>query len=342
MSRSGNLILLSSSIFLLAFFLCAVCRATQLYRWADETGHIYYADKVPPQHSKYGRVMLNEQGITVDVVERTKTKAEIERETKLRELSFAEQQLLQDPLARDRSLLRTFRSEKEIDDTFRAKLATLEILETVNLANISRLESQLDAQQKLAADFERTGKTVPEMVVDNILGYQKQIARNREKLRELESQKLDLRKAFAADLDRFKALTERDQEKYQGIRENQPLSITNQDGESIILSVAECPDVRACAKAWEFARNYLLQHSTTEIRIDTDLIIYTSAPENDDDIALSLAKIQGKDNPGAQVFLDVRCKQSSIGQEVCSGAKVRDILASFPPYIATGLKLIAE
>jgi hypothetical protein len=336
--------LLSSAIILVALIPGAVSEAAQLYRWADEKGHIYYADKVPPQHSKYGRTKLNEQGITVDVVDRSKTKAELEREAKLQALRSAEQRLLQDHLARDRSLLRTFRSEKEIDDTFQAKLGTLDILETVTLANISRLESQLDAQQKLAADFERTGKTVPEMVVNNILGYQKQIALGQKKIRELERQKLELRKNFAADLDRFKALTEHNQQKSQGIRESQSLSsaTANQDGEAIILSVADCPDQPICLKAWELARNYLIQHSTTEIRIDTDLIIYTSAPANDNDIALSLAKIHDKDRPGAQIFLDVRCKQSGVGQEVCSGAKVRDILASFPPYIETGLKFIAE
>lgn len=341
MSRSGKLFR-SSAVFLLAFLLCAASKPSQLYRWADESGNIYYADKVPPQHSKYRRAMLNEQGITVDVVDRTKTKAELERESKLQALRSAEQRLLQDHLARDRSLLRTFRSEKEIDDTFQSKLGTLEILETVTFANISRLESLLNAQQKIAADFERTGKAVPEMVVNNILGYRKQVALNRGKMRELENQKLELRKAFSADLDRFKALTEPDREKSRGMRENPPLSIENQDGESIVLSVADCPDEPICVRAWELARNYLLQHSTTEIRIDTDLIIYTSVPEKDEDIALSLAKIQNKDNPGAQVFLDVRCKQSSVGQEVCSGAKVRDILASFPPYIATGLKFVAE
>lgn len=341
MNRSGNLSV-RFSIFSLALLLCAEPYAAQLYRWADEQGHIYYADKVPPQHSKYRRSMLNEQGIAVDVIERSKTKEEIEREAKLQELRSAEQRLLQEHLAKDRSLLRTFRSEKEIDDTFRAKLNTLEILETVTLANISRFESQLAAQQKLAAEYEKTGSPVPDTLVNNILRYQNQIARNQEKMRELESQKLELRKTFAADLDRFRALTEREQQDAQGIRANPSSAVTNQDGESIILSVADCPDEPVCVKAWDLARNYLIQHSTTKIRIDTDLIIYTSAPENDDDIALSLARINHKESQGAQVFLDVRCKQSSAGQEVCAGAKVRDILASFPLFIATGLKFADE
>jgi Domain of unknown function (DUF4124) len=311
--------------------------ATQLYRWVDENGNTYYADKIPPQHSKYQRSKLNDQGVTVDVIEKSKTKAEIERENKLNELRAAEQRLLQDHLDRDRSLLRTFRSEKEIEDTFKAKLSTLEIIETVTLANISRLESQLDTQEKLAADFETRGKAAPEAVVTNILGYRKQIAGTREKIRELESQKLELRKSFAADLERFKALTFRSQEKSLQLSGKAGQSTPGQGSESIILSVVRCPDEPFCARVWDLAKGYLLQHSTTEIRIETGLIVYTAAPETDSDIALSLAKIQERGARSAEVFLDVRCKQSSAGQEVCSGEKVRDILGNFSPYIATAL-----
>ena len=316
--------------------------AAQLYRWADENGQIYYADKIPPQHSKYHKDMLNDRAITVDVIEKSKTKAEIEREKKLQALRNAEQQLLEDHLNKDRTLLRTFRSEKEIDETFKAKLNTIEILETVTLANISRLESLLNAQQKLAADFERSGRPVPESVVNSILGYQNQIANNQEKMQDLGSQKLELRKTFAEDIGRFKALTARTNDSNRNISESQVITTGNQDSETIILSVAQCSDETACEKAWDLARNYLLQHSSTDIRIDTDRIIYTSAPENDDDIALSLAKIQNKGHAGAQVFLDVRCKQSSVGRDVCSGEEVRDILASFPPYIEAGLKYVAK
>jgi Domain of unknown function (DUF4124) len=338
MSRPGKL-LLPPAVMLAGVMLCASAQAVERYRWVDEDGHIYYADKVPPQHSKYRRAKLNEQGVTVDVIEKTKTKQELEREEKLQELRSAEQRLLQDHLDKDRSLLRTFRSEKEIDDTFKSKLSTLEILETVTLANISRLEFQLDAQEKIAAEFETTGKIVPDSVIANILGYQKQIASSQEKIRELENQKMELRKNFAADLDRFKTLTENVEEKSLGMGENQPLASATQANESIILSLANCPDEPVCKRAWDLARNYLIQHSTTAIRIDTNLIIYTSAPENDDDIALSLAKIQNRNTQGAQVFLDVRCKPSSAGQEVCSSEKVRDILANFQPFIAAGLNL---
>lgn len=318
-------------------------QANQLYRWVDEKGHVYYSDKVPPQHSKYRRSKLNEQAVTVDIVEEAKTEAQLEREKKLKHLRNAQQRLLDDHQARDRSLLRTFRSEKEIDDTFRAKLSTIEILETVTLSNISRLESQLDSQEKFAADFERKGKSVPDRVIENITGSRRQIGLNQEKIRALGIQKLNLRRKFAADLERFKALVEQNKGTVKRIADNQTTTTGNENNDSIILSVAYCPNRVICDKVWKLARTYLLQHATTDIRIDTDLIIYTSAPAQEDDLSLSLSKINDKsEQQGAQVFLDVRCKQSSIGQELCSSEMVREILASFPPYIETGLKFVAK
>ncbi|MGR9107345.1 MAG: DUF4124 domain-containing protein [Gammaproteobacteria bacterium] len=316
--------------------------AVQLFRWTDDTGHIYYSDQVPPRHSKYQRAKLNEQGMTVNVLERAKSKAEMEREQKLGELRAAQQRLLEEQRSRDRLLLRTFSSEKEITEHFESRSRTLEMLDTVIRGNLSRLQSQLDAEEKRAAEFERSGKVIPDFVVSQIHDYQKQIEENQQKLGELANQKLELENDLAANLERFKALTEGKQELLGASPQSHSVSSANQEGESLILSVAPCSDEAICEKAWNLARSYLLQHSNTAVQIDTDLIINTFTPENDEEIALSLAKIRDQDSPGAQLFLDARCKPSSIGQEICSGERVRGILSAFPLYIASGLKSARE
>lgn len=334
MSPFGKFLCWSAFVFA-ASVLDHTAQAGQLYRWSDAQGNIYYSDKVPPQYSKYRRSKLNEQGITVDIVEKSKTKDEFEREQKLKDLRSAQQKLLEAQLAEDRTLLRSFASDKELEASFKAKLDTLDILQSVNLANISRLEALLDAQEKRAADLERSGKKVPDFLVESILGYRQQIAITEQKIQELENQKLELRQQLATGLNQFRTLIEA-KESLQ-FPERPSLS-PNQDNQSIALSVIICPDEPVCEKTWTLARTYLMQHSSTKIRIDSDLIIHTFGPENDQDIALSLAKIQDKDSRRAQIFFDVRCKLSPLGRELCSGQKVGEILSGFPTYIQGGLK----
>ncbi len=328
------------SVVLAAAVFC-VSEAAPLYRWVDEDGRIHYADTVPPQHSKYRRDKLNDQGLTVDVVEESKTEEEHVREKKLEELRSATHRLLQEQLAGDRTLLRTFRSEEEIRKTLNAKLNALEFTESATRANIEKLESQLDAEEKVAADFETNGRAVPEPEVKKILAYREQIASNYEKIRELENQKWKLRDQFAANLKRFEALTQGRQNS-PGIERNQSFSTAAGLSDVAVLGITDCPNERICGKTWDLARNYLVQHSSTNILLDTDLLILTSAPENDNDLALSLAKIQKRDNPGAQLFLAFRCNQNGAGEELCPREQLRDILAGFRQYVTDGLQTDAE
>jgi hypothetical protein len=58
----------------------------------------------------------------------------------------------------------------------------------------------------------------------------------------------------------------------------------------------------------------------------------TAEPAADSDLSLSVSKIDMGNNQ-QQLFLDIRCRQSSLGMELCASDKVRDIRTSFRSYI---------
>lgn len=323
---------------LIAPFHCMATNSGNAYRWVDNNGQVYYSDKVPPQHAKLRRTKLNNRGITVGVTEREKTRAEVTREQELAKLRAAQQQLLEEHKSKDRSLLRTFRSTKEIDDTLKAKLSTIEVLTTVTMANISRLEERLQEEEKKAAERERNGKTVPDWLLENIFGLRRQIDTNHKKINKLEGQKLAMKNKFAADLERFRDLSARRLGNADKIaNDKNTVAANSEDGTSIILSVAMCKNQTSCDRAWRLSNQYVKKYATTPIRINTDRIIYTAAPSTENDIALSISRITQKNSEKAQLFLDVRCQQSGKGQELCTSNKVRDILSSFRPFIKTAL-----
>ena len=333
-----HIVPIAAMLILAVPFDCIEADSNNAYRWVDKNGQVFYSDKVPPQHSKLRRSELNNRGVTVGITEREKTRAEVVREQELAKLRAAQQRLLNEHKAKDLSLLRTFRSEKEINDTLKSKLTTIEILSTVTMTNLSRLQKRLEDEEGKAAERERNGTAVPDWLLKKIAGLRRQIDTNHKKLNKIEGQKLAMKNKFANDLERFRDLSSRRHGNTGQIASDKnTVAANSEDGSSIILSVAICKNQTSCDQAWRLSNRYIQKHATTPIRINTDRIIYTAAPSTENDIALSISKITQKNSEKVQLFLDVRCQQSGKGQDLCTSNKVRDILSSFRPFIKTAL-----
>ena len=71
---------------LIGVFVCAAGPALAgkkketVYHWTDEDGVMHYGDRMPPEHSSTGHVLLNEHGIEVGRVDAEKTEEEKESE----------------------------------------------------------------------------------------------------------------------------------------------------------------------------------------------------------------------------------------------------------------------
>ena len=314
----------------------SVSDSASLYRWEDENGKVFYSDKVPPEQSKFKREKLNTQGLTTEVVEAAKTKDQIEREHRLEQLRSEQRQLIEEQRDRDRVLLRTFRSEEELNLTLQGKLTTLDVLIKVTQANISRLETQLKEQLQKAAGIERNGRKTPKKLVDRIAASKRQLAENQRSIENHEKEKDRLREKFANYIKRFAVLTAKREHVFS---ESDPMSDTSKstDSESkeMEISLVVCKDKESCDRAWQLAKIYVEKHSTTPFQLDTNDVLQTTAPIVDTDISVSVARINGKND--TQLFLDVHCKASNMGHELCASLKVRDILSGFKPFIEAEL-----
>ena len=107
---------------LLAVLLCAVSSTSMagaLYKWVDENGNVRYSDRLPPDQNKKKHQQLNSQGMVLSTRDAAKSPEEIAIETestrKLEEQQREQARIKSVQQKKDRVLLLTFSSEKEIE-----------------------------------------------------------------------------------------------------------------------------------------------------------------------------------------------------------------------------------
>ncbi len=180
---------LLSVTLILMLLLVGSGHAGKLYKWVDENGKVHYSDKVPPEHNKYAREEMNDQGVVTEATERELTpeekKARAAELKKAREL--AEQERLEAiRIEKERkAILMSYNSEDQI---LRLKQERLDSLHR----NIEMAEDNLVIQQKnledllkRAADRERNGQTVSKAFLDQMeklkgqIDYQKTFITNK-------------------------------------------------------------------------------------------------------------------------------------------------------------------
>ena len=198
-----------ASIFLLFALTAgaAVAQDHKLYRWVDEDGVVHYGDSIPARYAEVERQVVNEHGITVDVMRAKKTEAEIAEEARLDELR-AEAELQR---RRDQALLATYLTIEEIEmhrdrrvELFKAQARVTELY----LRNLNR---RMDSLREEAARFrpyseDPDAPMIEPDLADDIQTTKETIARHEENLRKYETDERSIVARFGGDIDRFKEL----------------------------------------------------------------------------------------------------------------------------------------
>ncbi|MGZ8249489.1 hypothetical protein, partial [Methylomagnum sp.] len=247
------------------------------------------------------------------------------------------EKILAEQRDRDLALLRTYRSPKEIFTALQGKLDTLDGIAKITQMNRQRQKEQLMAQEQRAAELERQGQAVSQNLRDLIQAARRQIANYDLKLRDIEAEKAALTERHTKDATRFEALEA--QLKNPGQRPTSGTATTGANAGGDETSAIACSAVSTCDRAWALAREYVIKSSSLPLSVDTERIIQTAAPANDNEFGVTVTRIADKHE--YIIFLDVRCRPSSIGEALCAGARAREVRANFKVYIEAGIGSIA-
>lgn len=169
------------------------------FRWVDENGRVHYSDQLPPTEVDRAYSIINEGGITIDSVEKAKTKEQIAEEKRLKEQQ-AEQKNY------DHILLDTYSKVSDLEDTRDRYIASIEGLIKVSQHKLANLNSELDKLNKIAANLERDGKEITQDLRQDMASIQSQIDRENDFILAQRAQQNEIKEKFAGDIKRFQEL----------------------------------------------------------------------------------------------------------------------------------------
>ncbi|MCQ8102762.1 DUF4124 domain-containing protein [Methylomonas sp. SURF-2] len=301
-----------------------VC-AKKMYRWVDENGRVFFSDVVPPDQVQHKRETMDKNTRVLDVVEKAKTAEELAQQKRLEALRKEQEKIIAKQAAADKVLLSTYRSSADLNKAMENKLALLDGEKRAIEGNRQRLEQQLLQQQRQAANLERNAQKVPEKLLNEIVSTRQQIEQNVQEMARHEAVRQRVEKEYRADIARYEFLTQSYNAKREG---SAPQATDNSVNE---LGLFTCADSGQCDTAWKIAGEFVYKYATTGRDVENEKLVMTAAPFNDDDLSLSVSRLNT--DGVQQIFLDIRCKESNMGRELCGSEKAQAIRRGFAAYI---------
>lgn len=180
---------------------------TKLYRWVDKNGQVHYGDSVPPEYAEQDRDILNRQGVPVGREEGLITPEEAaamaaaekaERDEKKRRL-------------RDRVLLQTYQSVKELEVLRDTRLELVDAQLTIQEQSLANLRAQRAQIERMAARYapinnKADALPLPEELALDIERSANDIDTQQANLVKRREDRESIRLNFEADIARYKEL----------------------------------------------------------------------------------------------------------------------------------------
>ncbi len=193
--------------------LCAFCsvataqNSQKLYRWVDAEGVVHYGDSIPAEYAEIERQVINEYGITLDVMRAKRTAEEIQEEQRQEELR------MQVELQRraDRALLATYLSIDEIVMHRDRRVELFQAQARVTELYLRNLQRRMESLNDEASNFRPYSEDPDAPIIDPDLAddmstTKDTISRHELNLQKFQQDEMNIVARFDGDIDRFKAL----------------------------------------------------------------------------------------------------------------------------------------
>ncbi|MBS4097888.1 MAG: DUF4124 domain-containing protein [Sulfuricella sp.] len=197
-----------SALFLLCLVSLPVSAGT-IKKWVDEQGVTHYGDTIPPQYVNQSSTELSSKGVVVKKTERAQT-AEERRAIEEEKVRQQETQVKeQEQQRRDKALLNTYTSEKEIDLSRDRNLQQAEVQTQSAELRIKQVNERLAKYRRQADGMTKAGKPVAADLKQDIDNGEREILHLQESIQQKKKDMEAIRARFEADKQRFRELTSR-------------------------------------------------------------------------------------------------------------------------------------
>ena len=179
----------------------------KLYRWVDADGVVHFGDSIPAEYTDLERQVVNDHGITVDVMQAKKTEEEIAEEKRQEELRIKRE--LQ--RRQDQALLATYLSVDEIlmhrdrrVELFQAQARVTELYLNNLKRRLSNLEDEASNYKPYSANPD--AEMIDPDLAKDISTTKDTIERHQANLEKFHEDEQNIVARFDGDINRFKRL----------------------------------------------------------------------------------------------------------------------------------------
>jgi hypothetical protein len=184
-----------------------VDKQKKLYRWVDKDGQVHYGDSVPAEYAEQDRDILNKQGVKVGREEGTITPEEA-AVLAAEEKAAREEQKRK---LRDRVLLQTYQSVKELEILRDTRLELVDAQLTIQEQSLANLRAQHAKIERAAARYapvstEPGAPPLPAEAAADLARSASDIATQESNLLRRREERENIRLTFEADIKRYQEL----------------------------------------------------------------------------------------------------------------------------------------
>ncbi|MCB1637075.1 MAG: hypothetical protein KDI51_20980, partial [Xanthomonadales bacterium] len=170
---------------------------------------VHYSDQVPPNQAKQARSELNEQGVAVKQVDRALTAEELAARRAEEKAAADAAAAIAAERERDRTLLDSYASEEDITRSYNQRVDLLDQTIEARKVEIGLREKNLADLVGRAADTERSGRAVPEVLQKMIKDERTEIERQRGDIKKREQERVQAEKDYKVDINRYREVAAR-------------------------------------------------------------------------------------------------------------------------------------
>lgn len=208
--------ILSALLLIGAVSLAADAADRLRYKWRDEAGNLHYSDSVPPEATRLGYEVVNQQGVVIRRVERAKTEAELAAAKATADKLADEKRKADDAARNDAQMLAAYPSEEDLRKSLQAQIDLITQNIQATEVGIASQEKSLAERLVHAAEQERNGKPVPAVVQNQINTLRSGLADQKAFLDRRIADRATMERQLTADIEKYRALKQRQDEQRKG------------------------------------------------------------------------------------------------------------------------------
>ncbi len=185
----------------------------KLYKWVDKEGNVHFSDQVPADQAGYAREKMNDQGVSVEKVERALTPEEQAKRIADEEDAAAKVKRLADEKKADETLLNSYANESDLKRAYDQRMDLLGQTIEARRIEIAAREQSLASLVAEAANLERASKPVSDTLKQMIAAERGEIDKQKAYLKQKDGEKGQALLDYHRDQARYKAAVARDAER---------------------------------------------------------------------------------------------------------------------------------